>query len=411
MMHYSKNLFAIFLLSCLITICGCLKNEDPVPTGKITVNIGSILSLTGNWSTLGTASKSAMEIAIAEVNEELAQGEFPIELKLSVYDSRLEPSLAASLYTQALEKGDHFIIGPQSSSELAAIKPLADASPSALIISQGSTAGTLAIANDVIYRFCPSDRLEGADMAKSIHQRGIRALVTLCRNDDGNKGLYKATGEAFTALGGVVGQIPPYGETVSDFSETLTALKIKASEYVATYGAQNVGVYLASFDECTELFKQASSDALLSELKWFGSDGVAHSAALIGDPAAAAFAEKTAYFAPSFGLPPAQENKWKPLTTEIKTATGIDADAFALAAYDAVWVIAKTVRALAESSNYIDLSLLQKTFEAQAAAYTGATGSTTLDEFGDRAIGAFDYWAVRKTSGGSYEWVLKTESN
>ena len=52
------------------------------------------------------------------------------------------------------------IIGPQSSAELAALKSYVDQNP-VLVVSQSSTAGTLAVKNDRILRFTPADSLEG----------------------------------------------------------------------------------------------------------------------------------------------------------------------------------------------------------------------------------------------------------
>jgi hypothetical protein len=43
-----------------------------------------------------------------------------------------------------------------------------------------------------------------------------------------------------------------------------------------------------------------------------------------------------------------------------------------------------------------------------AGSYAGATGSTELNEAGDRKSGSYDFWAVREGHGGghdSYEWA------
>ncbi len=406
MNSFKKTLTLLFSV-LLFGIWGCSKDADPIPKNKI--EIGAILSLTGNWSTLGVTSQAAIEMAVKEVNESFSADGSPFELALTVYDSELKPSLASSHFNEIIRNGGKFILGPQSSSELADLKPLADEAASALIISHGSTAGSLAIANDAIFRFCPADKLEGAAIAKTMKQQGIKAIVTMARNDDGNKGLQKATAEAFVEGGGDAHSIEPYAETQTNFLALISTLKEQITQYSDTYGAANVGVYLASFDECVQLFKQASSDSLLSAVRWYGSDGVAHSTALIGDSDAASFAEKTSYFAPSFGLPGDKESVWGPLSNEIKDKTGMDADAFTLAAYDAVHVIGKTVKSLGDKADLATLDALKAEFLLQAGLFSGATGSTKLNEYGDRQNGNFDYWGIRK-SGNAYEWIITGKS-
>ena len=81
------------------------------------------------------------------------------------------------------------VIGPQSSAEVARIKPYADAN-NILVISQGSTASSLAIPGDNILRFCPNDTREAEALVALLQHDGIRAIVPLWRNDAGNNGLH-----------------------------------------------------------------------------------------------------------------------------------------------------------------------------------------------------------------------------
>ena len=69
------------------------------------------------------------------------------------------------------------------------IKPFADAH-NILVISQGSTASSLAVPGDNIFRFCPNDRREAEALVALLQHDGIRAIVPLWRNDAGNNGLH-----------------------------------------------------------------------------------------------------------------------------------------------------------------------------------------------------------------------------
>jgi len=405
------NLLLTLFIFLIPLVWGCKKTEEPEPIPEdATIEIAALLSMSGNWSTLGVTSKAAIEMAIDEANDEFLQMGLPYKLRLAVLDTKLEPNTAATLFSQFTSLGGRIILGPQSSSELAAIRDQMGSTPGAMVISHSSTAGNLAIANDGIYRFCPADVQEGNAVAQTMTTDGIKALVALARNDDGNKGLQIATTNAFSELGGQsVHSFEPYSESQEDFTDLLQQVKAKIEEYSEQYGSGAVGVYLASFDECVALFNQAATDPIFSSVRWYGSDGVAHSGVLINDAVAAEFAEKTQYFAPTFGLPSDKESVWSPLLEEFKGETGLDADAFTLAAYDAVKVIAKTLVATWSQFPYVTLESFNAEFINQANSYSGATGSTSLNEFGDREHGTFDYWAIQK-QGSSYQWVLSGRS-
>jgi branched-chain amino acid transport system substrate-binding protein len=392
-----------FLMFSMVFLQGC-EDHSPIITS---IKVDGLSSLTGNWSSLGITTKAAMEIAEEDINAYLEKKGSPYRFAVSIYDTKLEADKATGFFNAESDLGTRFFIGPQSSAELAAILPLSN-TKNALVISQGSTAGSLAIAGDPVFRFCPADKIEGAAIAKTIYKQGIKGLVTIARDDAGNKGLQTSTGASFTAAGGEAKSLNAYSVTETNFSATLAAIKTEIMTLTAKYGAAGVGVYLASFDECVELFKQAAADPVLTSVRWYGGDGVTQSAALIADPDAAAFAVTTQFFTPTFGLPDAHKSSWEPLIARIKAKTNMDADAFGVAVYDAMWVIAKTVEA--NDGVPADIEILKSSFVAQANAYTGATGPTTLDNFGDRASGSFDYWGIVK-SGNAFQWSFVGKSD
>lgn len=402
-----KKLFLPLIALIVITFVfqSCSKSKKVLVSKPIAVN--GLFSLTGNWSSLGVTSKAALELAAEDVNEYLAKKDALFQITVSVSDTKLDAERAKTLFTKDNNNGVHFIIGPQSSAELAAIKPLVDASK-VIVVSQSSTAGSLAIAGDAIFRFCPSDKIEGAAIAATIFKKGIKGLVTVARNDAGNLGLQTSTNAAYSAKGGEIAAIAPYATTTTNFAAVVSAVKEKVTSLSGKYGAASVGVYLASFDECTELFKLAAAEPVLKNVKWFGGDGVVLSTALLSDPTVADFAIATGFFAPSVGLPMAFESKWKPVADRIKAKTGIEPDAFALAAYDALWTIAYTLEATNGSTG--DFTKLKTTFVEQANKNAGITGSDALDDAGDRAQGTFDYFGIVK-EGQAYVWKLVSKSD
>ncbi|GGH19794.1 branched-chain amino acid ABC transporter substrate-binding protein [Mucilaginibacter phyllosphaerae] len=391
------------LLSATFIFQSCKKTKVAVVK---TVDVRGLFSLTGNWSSLGLTSKAALEIAAEDINTYLAGKNQPFKLTVSFTDTKLDAELAKTQFAQAKAAGVHFIVGPQSSAELAALKPLVDASE-IILVSQSSTAGSLAIAGDGIFRFCPSDKIEGAASANTIYKQGMRGLVAVSRNDAGNMGLQVSTSNAFVAKGGTASSIV-YSTGITDYSLLIANIKSQVATLTATQGAGKVAVYLSSFDEGVQIFKLAAAEPALSGIKWYGGDGIVLSTAVTTDAAAADFAIKTGFFAPSVGLPTAFENQWKPVATRIKAKTGVEPDAFALAAYDALWAIAYTLEATnGDVTNY---TKLKTTFVEQANKHQGISGSDALDSAGDRSSGTFDYFGIVK-EGTAYVWKLVGKSD
>src|SRR5439155_1382063 len=296
------------------------------------------------------------------------------------------------------------IIGPQTSSEVKMIKPYADAH-NILVISQGSTASSLAIADDNIFRLCPDDVLEAKAIVALMQHDGIQAIAPLWRNDAGNDGLHDSVKAQFEARGGTVTQGFQYEPTTTDFSAATSSI---ASQITNLQGggtqASTIAVYLAAFDEVVDVFHNVQSNpnatALLPPRHWYGSDGVALSAALTGDANAATFAASVDYPNPTFGLPDSLQSEWQPISDEIEARTGIKPDAFALSTYDALFVIQRALEDVRagrsrKGFNLKNFDAFKAAFVSEADAYSGITGSLALNSAGDRANGDFDFWAVR----------------
>ena len=359
-----------------------------------------LASLTGSGFSLGRNSVAALRIAAADLRNIQPQYN-PVRYRFLVRDTRQNPSLALNAIQDLHARGVKIIIGPQTSSEVAMIKPFADAH-NILVISQGSTASSLAIPGDNIIRFCPNDRREAEALVALLQHDGIHAIVPLWRNDAGNGGLHDSVKIRFQALGGKVASGFRYESTTTDFSAATNAVASQIGSLVGSgINPSTIAVYLAAFDEAVDVFHSAQGNPTLENTAWYGSDGVALSAALTGDSSAAGFAASVGYPNPIFGLPDALRNRWQPIADEVEARTGITPDAFALSAYDALFVVNLALQHPKPLKNF---DRFKAEFIEEAEHYQGVTGSTALDAAGDRENGDFDFWAVRLRNG-SYTWV------
>src|SRR5436853_203923 len=271
----SRSLSRFIVLILLLAAANSLRSEQPPLHSHREFKIGVLASLTGSGNSLGQDTVAELQNATEQLDAEAKANQGGYRFHLFVRDTQQDPVKALAAIRDLDKRGVLIIVGPQTSAEVAMIKPFADAH-NILVISQGSTASSLAIAGDNIFRFCPNDQRE-----------------------------------------------------------------------------------------------------------------------------ASAFVASAYYPNPTFGLDDALQNLWQPVANAIEAHTGITPDAFALSAYDALFVVE---RALRVTGNLKDFSSFKSAFVDAANAYSGVTGSTALDTAGDRLSADFDFWAVRQVNL-TFSWV------
>jgi branched-chain amino acid transport system substrate-binding protein len=379
----------LLLLALALGAASC-GDDSAGPDDSNQLVVGALLSLTGPGRTLGQTSEAALQLAADDLNARLRDEGSPTRVSLRIQDTGLDPARALDRLSALAEEGVRIFIGPQSSSEIVALKAFAD-SAGVVVLSQGSTAGSLSIADDNVFRLVPDDAREGQAMVELLRQDGIETVVPLWRQDAGNQGLHDAVERLFTEAGGTVTAGASYPPGTTDFSTPLAAIRSEIEAAVAQGGAATVAVYFAAFEEsAVGIFVTASGDPVFSQVRWYGGDGMVQSALVLADPTAAAFAAATELRAPTYGLDDALIQQNAALIDAIEARSGLTADAFTLAAYDALHVATLAYAEVGLGS----IEEYRSELLSQAEAYTGATGPTGLNAAGDRAVGDYDFYQV-----------------
>jgi branched-chain amino acid transport system substrate-binding protein len=362
------------------------------------LTVGALLDLKGGWTSLGHASRVTLRLAVADANRRLARSGSARRVRLKVIDVHGSPRAARRGLRRLGADGVRVVIGPQSSSEVRAVRRAAG-SLGVVLISQGSTAHSLAIRHDNVFRFVPDDIREGEALVALLQRDEIDAIVPVWRNDTGNAGLARSVRQRFSRVGGSVADGVRYGTNVSDFRPVLERVRGQVAS-LRSRGASRVAVYLAAFGEVTRLFETASGDPLLASLRWYGSDGVALDPGLIASRKAAAFAAGVGYPNPTLGLDRAAARRSRRLVRRIRARLGRRPDAFALSAYDALRV---AVKASIRAGGVENLLRFKRSLRRTAHGYAGMSGKMVLNAAGDRAYGTYDFWSVC-TDGASASW-------
>jgi branched-chain amino acid transport system substrate-binding protein len=368
------------------------------------VGIGALLSLTGVLSSYGENSKAALELAEKEINEWLkARGE-PWYVKIYVEDTATDPKTAMDKAMVLHGRGIKFFIGPMTSAEVSEIKSYADAN-GLLIVSQSSTSPALAIPGDWVYRYCPTDVIQGPAAARTFYDRGVRYIVQVWRGDTWGDGLAHATEEAFRAIlkkTGEAGDVVPgirYDPAAKEFSAEAAKLADIVRGLVDKYGKEKVGVSLIAFEEAVAFFAAAKAYPILTEVQWVGSDGTAGLAPLVKEKDAADFSVKTKFLSPIYA---AAASPYKDKVEKyVKEKLGRSPDTYAYAAYDIAWTLALAL----EQVDTYDSKAVKDILPEIVKRYFGATGYFELNKDGDRAFADYELWIPWPTDG-AYDWKI-----
>jgi branched-chain amino acid transport system substrate-binding protein len=400
--------FSLYLSSSSLFLFSNPSSEVilPAPAGALkqqTVKIGALLPITGVSSSLGESEGAALKIATKDINEYLFKTHSNIGIELVIEDTQTNPSVSLEKLKHLAAKGIKIVIGPATSEDLKATQDYADKN-GIVLISPSSTAPSLAIKGNNVFRFVPDDTNQAQAISKLMWDDGIRVVVPFWRTDVYGNDLVKATKHSLQELGGRVadgvGYIPNTGDFAASLNrvnfivwdQDLKALDSKVNQAISQYGIDKVGVYSVAYDEIAPIFIQAQNHPTLSKVKWFGSDKESLNNKLIRNTEAAAFAVKTNFTTPIYAVENDNDERLKHIEDQIHEQIERTPRSYASVAYDALWVAA-----LAENDTKAthDIDFLKNTIVKIAHSYQGITGNTSLNEFGDRKYGDYDFWAVR----------------
>jgi PGF-CTERM protein len=229
------------------------------------VKLGIIQALTGDLGTYGGPMSDAMKLAVKEVNEN--GGVLGVNITAIVEDTQTSEVPAADAANK-LVKVDKVpaIIGTTSSGPSMAIIDITTGS-GVLQISSSNTgvAFTTYEDNDLYFRTCPSDALQGKAMARLAIMEGYKTTSTLVVNNPYGVGFEEVFNEEFEALGGEVVESVKYDPAGTIFdSEVEKACKPNPDF-----------VMLCSYPETgSVILKTAYERGYMENIKWLLSEGL-----------------------------------------------------------------------------------------------------------------------------------------
>ena len=337
------------------------------------VGVGSVLPLTGGYSSVGVQVDAATALAVNDFNAYLEERGADWRFVLTREDSQSNPAAALEAVSTLHSQGIDIIFGPAASSRVQGVLEYADDNDM-IILSCCSTAPSLAIPDDSVFRIVADDSNQGKALGKILHSAGIEAAIPIWIGDTYGDGLISVVRSDFEARGNVMHEGVRYSPDMTEYSASISSLADITHEYVGMYGADKVGIVIVAFDEIVPMLQTADNYPILKEVAWFGSETVADSVALKEDRTALSFAEDVNLVAVQVAIDRGDKSRY------VAGSLGYEPNVFAYTGYDAVWLAGLSIIE-ANSANAGDI---KDVIHDVAASYDGgATASTALNENGD----------------------------
>ena len=398
---------------------------DPEP-GRPVLDVGILDDDDDEAGSDGRIREAALASASA-FNERQGRTDGALLLNATAYDAEGTAAAALLQAAHADGAGPSVYVGPSTDRGLHAAMPYAAAS-GIVLVSAGSTAPSLAVEDDTVFRLLPGGRIDAEALARLARAAEAQSTVAVLENAThgpptaAGAGLTDATpppqdrfSRAFDAALAYAG-VPTLSGTITlegaaaggPYAAAAAAEALDAAVQAAR-SSQVAVVYAGSPDGLAALAEASASHPDLASATWIASGLSANSSLLAGDGPAAAFAAQS-------GL---QAVRWSVPANDLARAVdsllppGADAAARhrAYAAYDAMGVVGEAAALAAADTrgDTPDAAAVAELFPGTAAAYDGALGDIALDHAGDLWVPAvYDLWTVGTQPGGTAaEWTLR----
>ncbi len=215
----------------LLAACAMLLSA---PTSAQDAKIGGLFGITGPIASLVPPIVESAKLAVKHVNEQggiLTGG----KLDLVIADGQCNPQASAAAAKKLVDVDKvAAIVGELCSGATMAAAEGAAIPGGVVMISPASTAPTITELkdNDFVFRTCPSDAFQGAQLANYLVKRGIKTVSLTYMNNDYGRGLAGAFREAYKIAGGKLAADLEHNEKAVSFRTELATLAKDKPEHL-----------------------------------------------------------------------------------------------------------------------------------------------------------------------------------
>jgi branched-chain amino acid transport system substrate-binding protein len=344
------------------------------------------------------ADKAALSFAIDDMNSLFQEIGSDTRVRVNITDITSEPQSALAAVESLHTSGIHMVLGHFTSAQIEAIKPYAD-TQGILILSIGSSATSLSLADDNILRFNPDDSNQAEVITSLLNYYSIGDIVPLVRDDIWGNELISTIHEKMgndTTLDDIV----RYDPEVRSYEEVVSRLDTQVGIVLAQEKKEMVGVLALTFGEIVPIIEEASNEKYvnLSLVRWFGADGNTLNPDLLFSPKVATYSVARNFTGTSFSGDTSITDT--SVRERLVNELGYDPNGYAYAMYD----MGKIATQAISLQGLDEAKALKIAVTAIADTFSGVSGETKINEAGDRIEAHYAYWALGKDVTGDYIW-------
>jgi ABC-type branched-subunit amino acid transport system substrate-binding protein len=372
----SKKLLAVLLVVC-IALVGVIVPGCPPPV-EPPIEIGGIFDLTGGLAAMGDLISKGAILAVEEINAD--GGVLGRNLTLLIEDGATLAATGFDAFKKLVEvDGVQVIVGPMISGAVMASGNYA-ATMEVPLVSPSATSPLITLQpwTEWALRTAPSDAFQGAVLADIIIKEGYNRIAILVQDTPYGRGIELVVTELLNAANVTIVESIRYDPTKVDFLAELGTIQAANPDVIVQVGYHTDSALV-----------YAQADLLgLDAIPWLVAEGVYGLEAEMY-PAAAAFMARAnlrgATLAPDPELPAfvafkaAFEERW-----------GVPPGVYSDTAYDAVKLIALAI----EEAGVYDGAAIKAALYEVGVNYSGASGTITWDENGDRVSATYGIWRL-----------------
>lgn len=323
------------------------------------------------------------EIIAGDLNEYMKKLGYDATFEFLVDHGQGQPAISLEKVQGFKAMGINSVIGFRWSSHAQACLSYLNEN-NMLGISSASTSPILAIANDNLYRLCPTDLVQAPAIAEMLWSWGIEAIVVFQRAGAWGDGIYNILETEFPNRGGVILDRIRYAADTKEFSTYLDRMNQIITNAIEEYGAEHVAIQWMGGVAPAVVITQSEDYPALRKILWFGCENAGRNQIVIDDAGESAVGLRV--FSSMMG--PAGGWKWDNFEARFVDSVKLVPNFYSGCEYDAAWTLAL---AMLETGS-LDATDIINVYPEVTSSYFGVTGWTELDEAGDRKPGTFDIY-------------------
>ena len=391
---FGKIIFLIWLVFCILPLVSTAVEQGSVDQDNVVLY--GIFSTSGDQQSGGLEAKAALIQSAEDLNSFYREtGSYRvITLNITEIDSNSESVLPA--VKQLHEYGVNMILGRFTSVQLEAIKPYVDAN-NVLILTSGSTATSLSIPGDNIFRFVPDDSSQVQALNSLLKIENISVIVPLVHDDRWINFVN------LTILDNPMSSIGPdevvrYDHNTQGYDEIVARLDRLVGSVLTHEDKDSVGIVAYTFEDIVPIMEEASSEKYsnLSQVRWIGTSANMLVSEHLKSPKAANYGAERNYTGYVIDHRPVEVDAFADRI--VKELGEVNGNAYAV--YD-LGIIAARAKFLHGSD---DIEDLKKAVTQKAASYHGTLGKAELNAAGDRVQAIFGFWTLENNSTRGFVW-------